>query len=108
MISRRNSRAHERLTRIGSGVALAEVDLQVEKKETRLQGFKDTAMALSRPLMPQTQLEQSALKVKLANAGFRSDSAISMYLGLRFATLLLFAIVGMAIFVPKYVAIATP
>jgi tight adherence protein C len=101
MISRRNSRAHERLARINSGVNSADVELQVEKKETRLKSFKDTAIALSRPLMPQTDLEQSALKVTLANAGFRSDSATSVYLGLRFATLLLFTIISMAIFVPR-------
>ena len=27
--------------------------------------------------MPQTELEQSELKIKLANAGFRSDSAVA-------------------------------
>src|SRR5262249_1500988 len=57
---------------------------------------------LSKPLMPQTELEQSALKVTLANAGFRSDSAISIYLGIRFATFLVFAVASSAVFIPKY------
>ncbi len=48
----------------------------------------DTAKALSAPLMPQTELEQSELKIKLANAGFRSDSAVAIYLGLRFVSLI--------------------
>ena len=42
---------------------------------------------MSKPLMPQTELEQSeAACIKLANAGFRSDSSVSVYLGLRFGT----------------------
>jgi tight adherence protein C len=52
--------------------------------------------------MPQTELAQSALKVNLANAGFRSESAIRVYLGMRFAALMAFAVLGLALFVPKY------
>jgi tight adherence protein C len=52
--------------------------------------------------MPQTELEQSELKIKLANAGFRSDSAVAVYLGLRFASLLIFLLLACAIFLPKY------
>jgi tight adherence protein C len=62
----------------------------------------DTAKALSQPLMPQTELEQSQLKVRLANAGFRSDSAVSVYLGLRFGSLILFFLIGCGLFVPRY------
>ncbi len=103
LVSQRNSRAQERLARLSRPASLAEIDLsQQPKKEERLQGMVDTAKALSKPLMPQTDLEQSALKVTLANAGFRSDSAMAVYLGLRFATLLLFFVVSAAIFVPKY------
>ncbi len=103
LVSQRNSRAQERLARLSRPASLAEIDLsQQPKKEERLQGVVDTAKALSKPLMPQTDLEQSALKVTLANAGFRSDSAMAVYLGLRFATLLLFFVVSAAIFVPKY------
>ena len=102
LISQRNSRAQERLARMSRPASLAEVDLQSDKKEDRLQGFVDTAKAFSKPLMPQTELEQSALKVTLANAGFRSDSAIGVYLGLRFACFLLFAVTSAAICIPKY------
>jgi tight adherence protein C len=75
---------------------------QPGKSGDRLQGMVDTAKALSRPLMPKTELEQSTLKLTLANAGFRSDSAVPVYLGLRFATLLGFLFVSAAIFVPQY------
>jgi tight adherence protein C len=62
----------------------------------------DTAKALSSPRMPKTELEQNQLKVRLANAGFRSDSAVSVYLGLRFASLLAFFVLALAIFMPAY------
>jgi tight adherence protein C len=62
----------------------------------RFQGVMDTAKALAGPLMPKTELEQSQLKVKLANAGFRSESAVNVYLGLKFITLIVFLAVGLA------------
>jgi tight adherence protein C len=103
MISQRNSRAHERLTRLSRPASLVDIDTQQSvEKEERMKGVVETAKKLSRPLMPQTEVEQSALKVTLANAGFRSDSALAVYLGLRFATLLVFAVLGVTIFVPKY------
>jgi tight adherence protein C len=101
LISGRNSRAQERLDRISRPQSLAELEDPRNKKE-RFHGVMETAKALSAPLMPQTELEQSELKIKLANAGFRSESAVSVYLGLRFATFLLFVVAGLAIFVPNY------
>src|SRR5262249_26265276 len=71
------------------------------KKGERFQGIVETAKALSAPLMPQTELEQSALKVKLANAGFRSDSAAAVYQGLRFASLMFFFLLSAVIFLPQ-------
>jgi tight adherence protein C len=100
-ISNRNSRAQERLERISRPASLAEIEDPKLKKE-RFQGVMETAKALSRPLMPQTELEQSELKIRLANAGFRSDSAVAVYLGLRFAVLMGFFLMSLAIFLPKY------
>jgi tight adherence protein C len=102
VVSSRNSRAQERLARMSSRPpSLAEIDEKMSKKE-RFQGVMDTAKALSGPLMPQTELEQSALKVRLANAGFRSDSAISVYLGARFASLLVFLVIALGYSLPKF------
>ena len=101
MISNRNSRAQERLERISRPASLAEIEDPKLKKE-RFQGVMETAKALSGPLMPQTELEQSELKIRLANAGFRSDSAAAVYLGLRFAVFVGFLLVSLAIFLPKY------
>jgi tight adherence protein C len=52
--------------------------------------------------MPKTELEQSALKLKLAHAGFRSETAVAVYMGLRFASLMGFLLISCAIFLPKY------
>jgi tight adherence protein C len=100
MISNRNSRATERLECISRPQSLVEIEDPKMKKE-RFQGVMETAKALSAPLMPQTELEQSELKIKLANAGFRSDSAVSVYLGLRFCTLL-FTVLGLGIALPQH------
>jgi tight adherence protein C len=100
MLSNRNSRAQERLDRISRPASLAEIEDPKHKKD-RFQGVMETAKALSGPLMPGTALEQSELKIRLANAGFRSDSAVSVYLGLRFAVLMGFLLLGLAIFLPK-------
>jgi tight adherence protein C len=100
-ISNRNSRAQERLARLSRPQSLADIDEKMPKKE-RFQGVMDTAKALSGPLMPGTELEQSALKIKLANAGFRSDSAVAVYLGMRFASLLLFFALSLAFALPRY------
>src|SRR5260370_27524555 len=78
VISQRNSRATDRLARISRPASLADMDDPSQVKKDRFQGVMDTAKALSQPLMPQTELEQSQLKVRLANAGFRSDSAVSV------------------------------
>src|SRR2546421_325637 len=100
-ISSRNSKALERLAKLSRPPSLAEIqDPKAAKNSERFQGLVDTAKALSSPLMPQTDLEQSELKTKLANAGFRSDAAPMVYSGLRFGTLLLFFATSALIFLP--------
>ncbi len=102
IISQRNSRAQERLSRISRPASLAEIeDPRLSKKE-RFQGVTDAAKALSKPLMPGTELEQNQLKVRLANAGFRSDSAVAVYLGLRIFSLAAFFLLSLAVFLPTY------
>jgi tight adherence protein C len=102
-ISQRNSRAQERLSRISRPASLADIeDPRLAAKKERFAGVVETAKALSKPLMPRTELEQSRLRVWLANAGFRSDSAVAVYLGLRFVSLIVFFFLSVAIFVPYY------
>src|SRR5258708_10462896 len=89
MLSQRNSRAAQRLDRFSRPASLAEIADPKQQKKERFQGIIDTANAFSAPLIPNTELEQSQLKLQLASAGFRSYSAVSAYLGLRLATFLL-------------------
>src|SRR5262245_46344083 len=101
MISNRNSRALERLQRLSRPQSLSEIeDPAAPKKGERLQGILETAKAFASPLMPHTELEQNALKTKLANAGFRSDAAPMIYSGLRVVCLLACFVVSAAIFLP--------
>src|SRR5439155_26718957 len=91
------------LARLSRPASLVDIDTQQSvSKDSRMQGFVDTAKALATPLMPRTGLGQSELKIRLANGGFRSDSRIAVYLGLRFASTLLFLVIGLSIFVPQY------
>jgi len=101
-ISNRNSRAAERLDRWSRPASLAEIEDPKGAKKERFQGMMETAKALSKPLMPQTELEQSKLKITLANAGFRSDSAVSVYLGIRFGSFMIFFLGSLASFLPSY------
>jgi tight adherence protein C len=101
LISGRNSRAAERLERISRPASLAEIE-EPKNRSERFAHVVETAKALSAPLMPQSELEQSELKIRLANAGFRSDSAVPVYLGLRFGTFLVFTIIGVAIALPQH------
>lgn len=100
MISNRNSQAADRLSRLSRPQSLVEIDDPAQGKNDRFQGILDTAKALSSPMMPQTDNEQSALKTKLANAGFRSDAAPMVYSGIRVATLLTFLLMALILFVP--------
>jgi tight adherence protein C len=101
VISQRNTRAQERLSRM-SRPSMGEIDISGESREGRLKGVADAAKAFSKPLMPQTELEQNQLKQDLAHAGFRSESSMAVYLGVRFACLLFFTLLGAAIFIPQY------
>lgn len=101
MISNRNSRATERLARLSRPQSLADIEDPTRARgDHKLQGVLDMAKSVSKPLMPNTALEQGALKTKLANAGFRSDAAPMVYSGLRLCSLGLFFAIAIAAFVP--------
>lgn len=99
MLSRRNlTRAEERLDRIGRPKSLAEIELVQNKTQERFSSLKETMSSLGSALEPQSELEKNSLKIKLANAGFRSESAPSIYQGLRIASLLIFLAPAVLIF----------
>lgn len=101
MISNRNSQALDRLSRLSRPQSLADIEDPTKAgKKNKFQGLADAVKSISKPLMPQTELEQNALKNKLANAGFRSDAAPMVYSGIRLVSLAVFFMIALAIFVP--------
>src|ERR1019366_5130827 len=101
MISSRNSQAVDRLSLLGRPASLAEIEDPTKAgKGAKFQGLTNAVKSVSSPLMPQTEVEQNALKTKLANAGFRSDAAPMVYSGLRIVCLAVSLLIAFAIFVP--------
>jgi tight adherence protein C len=101
MISSRNSKAVERLARLSRPQSLSELeDPAKAKKAEKYAHLVETAKALSAPMMPKNEQETNDLKTRLANAGFRSDAAPMVYSGLRMATLAVFLLFGLALYLP--------
>lgn len=100
-ISARNSQAEERLERIGRPKSLAEIDLGNAESRGRFKGLTDAFKNLGGALEPQSELEKSALRVKLANAGFRSESAPGVYHGIRVVCLVVFLLPALFFFLLK-------
>lgn len=102
LISERNRRSQERLIRHSRPASLAEIeDPRITQKTERFQAVADMAKALSQPVMPKSDLEQSALRVRLANAGFRSEAAAAIYSGLRVAAGIFFLLAALGFFLPR-------
>jgi tight adherence protein C len=58
------------------------------KKSDSMTKVLEKTTALAKPLQPKSEAEQGKLKTKLSNAGFRSEGATAMFLGLKFAGLM--------------------
>jgi tight adherence protein C len=102
MISNRNSKALERLQKMSRG-GKSHADIEDPSrlaKGEKYQGIADAAKALSAPLMPQSETEANDLKLKLMNAGFRSEAAPMVFAGLRVFCLGLFFLIACAIALP--------
>jgi tight adherence protein C len=91
-LSKRNSQAEDRLARIGRPKSLMELELSQAESKQRFAGLKDAFSNIGASMQPQSDLEKNTLRVKLANAGFRSETAPTVFLGLRVACLALMAI----------------
>jgi len=88
-LTRRSSRAEERLDRLGRGQSSA--DLDVDPRKQRFSGLKDAIASIGGG-GGLNELEQNKLKLKLTNAGFRSDTAPMIYQGLRVVCIALFLV----------------
>ncbi len=66
----------------------------LKKQDTMTRVLEKATPALAKPLQPKNEAEISKLKMKLANAGFRSETAGSIFLGLKFGGLVLGLFLG--------------
>lgn len=98
--SKTKTQAEERLERIGRNRTSAEFELPSESK-ARFSGLKEAISSLGGAMEPQSALEKNALKVRLANAGFRSEGAPMIYQGIRLVCLVLCLLPAVAFFLVK-------
>src|SRR6516162_3095323 len=99
-LANKNSRADERLEELRNPLVRGKD--KDNAGDPRAQSGVGTMMeraapALSRALQPKSELEQSKLKVSLANAGFNSPYATEWYLAIKFASLIGGLILGAGI-----------
>jgi tight adherence protein C len=66
----------------------------MKKQDAMSKMLEMASPALAKPLTPKDEMEMSRLKVKLANAGFRSETAGTVYLSLKFVGLLVGFLLG--------------
>lgn len=103
---RGDSRLEDRLTRLSRAASQAEIRLAENPSSKsslpsiKIQDLLQKAAAFSQPLMPKSEYEQNKLRLKLANAGFRQESAVSIFIGLKFLSLLGGAALGALLFLP--------
>jgi tight adherence protein C len=91
-ISNRNSQAEERLERIGRPKSLVDMEVSALESRQRFAGLKEAFSNLGSAMEPQNELEKNSLRVELANAGFRHESAPAVFQGVRLASLAMFLV----------------
>jgi tight adherence protein C len=91
-----NPRAVERLAELKSPHArrAAQIDSALKKSDPVTKMLEMATPALAKPLQPKSEMELSKLKSKLSYAGFRGESAGSIFLGLKFAGLMAGLFIG--------------
>lgn len=102
-ISSRNNQAEERLERIGRPKSLVEIDMAAQESQQRFAGLRNAFSSLGSAMQPQSELEKNTIRVTLANAGFRSESAPAVFQGIR----LVFAIMALLVAGTVYYAQGT-
>ncbi|MBX6312796.1 MAG: type II secretion system F family protein [Isosphaeraceae bacterium] len=96
-LAEKKARAADRLERLLQGAAGRKAANALLRRQDRIQSIvAKAAPALSKPLQPKDEAELGKLRLELLNAGFRSEQAVQIYLGIKFFALL----VGLAVAVP--------
>jgi tight adherence protein C len=103
--SKKKPRAEERLDEFKNPRKRSTPALQKDgstKRNDAVAKVLEKASPLARPLEPKSEAELSRLLARLGCAGFRSESAGSIFLGLKFLGLLFGLLVGVGTFLPLY------
>ncbi len=96
MLATSKPRAEERLDEFKNPRARRrDEDNSPTKKSAKMtQVLAAASPAFAKPLQPKNEAEVGKLKSRLTQAGFRNESAVSIYLGLKFAALMVGVMVG--------------
>jgi len=105
ILSSRNTRAEERLSKLGRTPSMMDLEMNSTpgtggSVDQKMQSIIEKAMAFAKPMMPKTEIEQSKLRQELAMAGFRSDKAPKVFMGLRTLTLVVASLFLLTIVLP--------
>jgi tight adherence protein C len=90
-LTRRATLAEERLSRLGRPQSLAE-GMEPGEDRHRFKGLADAIASIGAAAEGKSDLEKNRLRLRLTNAGFRSDNAPMIYQGLRILCIVLFLI----------------
>src|SRR5262249_10214993 len=78
-----------------------EIEMSQSESQGRFKGLQDAFKNLGGVMEPQNELERSSLRIKLANAGFRSENAPRIYHGIRLVCLAAFLFPALFFFLLK-------
>ena len=101
LFATRDERAEKRLHRF-SKMTAGEEGESASGAERLQDLLEKAAPALAKPLESKDAQEQSALRVKLLNAGWRGENAPAIYLGVKFACLLFGLFFALVVVLPAY------
>ncbi len=91
------SRAEQRLDDFKDPLARRrreEAGVGIKKNDAMSRMLEASAPALAKPLQPKTEQDMGKLKLKLSHAGFRSEGAPQIFLGIKFVMLMLGLVFG--------------
>ena len=95
MMASNKPRAVERLSELTDPISWRkELREKRRKKDKVAKVIENAAPRLAKPLQPQNEAEVSKLKIKLANAGYRGDTATAIFLSIKFIGLMLGLAIG--------------
>ncbi|MGA2031188.1 MAG: type II secretion system F family protein [Thermoguttaceae bacterium] len=81
-------RAVERLAELKMPRRRKSSDAILKKSDPMTKVLERATPAFAKPLQPTSEAEKSKIKTKLANAGFRREGAVAVFLGLKFIGLM--------------------